>query len=78
MTFRDSILFQRSPPKYVESSGQPAKRRFRTKTQFFLMHRVHKFTKKKKYRVLNERVPTMMSVYEDKTDLYFFRALLNC
>ena len=35
----------------------------------------HKFTKKKKYRVLNERVQNIMSVYEDKTDLYFFRAL---
>ena len=29
----------------------------------------HKFTKKKKYRVLNERVQNIMSVYEDKTDL---------
>ena len=42
---------------------------------FFDASSGHKFTKKKKYRVLNERVQNIMSVYEDKTDLYFFRAL---
>ena len=38
--FRDPILFQRSPPKYAESSGQPAIKCFRTKTKCFWMHRV--------------------------------------
>ena len=45
------------------------------KLNFFDASSGHKFTKKKKYRVLNERVQNIMSVYEDKTDLYFFRAL---
>ena len=40
MAFQDSILFQRSPPKYVESNEQSAKRRFRLSYQFFWMHRV--------------------------------------
>ena len=35
MAFRDAIIFQRSPPKYVKSVGQPTKRRFLTKTQLF-------------------------------------------
>ena len=36
----------------------------------------HQFTKKKKYRVLNEKVQNIMHVYQ-KTDLHFFRAMAN-
>ena len=37
----------------------------------------HNITKKKKYRVLNERVQNIMSVYEDNTDFFFFGALYS-
>ena len=45
------------------------------KLNFFDASSGHKFTKKKNYRVIIERVQNLMSVYEDKTDLYFFRKL---
>ena len=45
------------------------------KLNFFDASSDHKFLKKKKYPVLNERVKNIMSVYKDKTDWYFFRAL---
>ena len=38
----------------------------------------HKFTKKKKYRVLNERVQKIMSVYEDKTNCTLSERCLVC
>ena len=42
----------------------------------FLMHLVAiSSQKKKKYWVLNERVQKICQYNEDKTDLYFFRAL---
>ena len=67
-----SFLFQRISIKYVQSSGQPAKRRLRTKTQsIVLMHRVASSG-------IKERVQNIMSVYEHKTDLYFFRGYLVC
>ena len=45
------------------------------KLTFFDASSGHKLTKKKKYRVVNERAQNITSVYADKTDLYFFRAL---
>ena len=47
------------------------------KLSFFDAYSGHKFTKKKKYRVLNGRLQNIMYVYEDKNDLYFFRALFS-
>ena len=41
------------------------------KLNFFDASNGHKFTKKKKCRVLNERVQKIMSIYEDKTDCVF-------
>ena len=38
----------------------------------------HNITKMKKYRALNERVQNIVSVYEDKTDLYFSERYLVC
>ena len=47
------------------------------KISFFDASSGHKFKKKKKYRVLNAKVQNIMYVYEDKNDLYFFRALFS-
>ena len=42
---------------------------------FYIASSGHLFTKKKKYRVLNEKVKNIMHVYEEKTDLLFFCAM---
>ena len=47
------------------------------KLSFFNVSSGHQFTEKKKYRVLNEKVQNFMQVYEEKTDLHFFRAMAN-
>ena len=47
------------------------------KLNFYNASSGHQFTKKKKYRVLNEKVQNIMLVYEEKTDLLFFRAMAN-
>ena len=47
------------------------------KLNFYNASSGHQFTKKKKYRVLNEKVQNNMHVYEEKTDLHFFRAMAN-
>ena len=41
------------------------------------MPRVSTNLQKKKYRVLNEKAQNIMHVYEEKTDLHFFRAMAN-
>ena len=47
------------------------------KLNFFNASSGHQFTKKKKYRLLNEKVQNFMHVYEEKTDLPFFCAMAN-
>ena len=47
------------------------------KLNFYNASSGHQFTKKKKYRVLNEKVQNIMHVYEEKTDFNFFRAMVN-
>ena len=47
------------------------------KLNFYNASSGHQFTKKKKYRVLNEKLQNIMHVYEEKTDLHFFRAMAN-
>ena len=62
--------FSGSHPNMWKVVSSHAKRRFHKKLNF-LMPRVALSSqkRKKKYRVLNERVQNIMSVYEDKTDL---------
>ena len=55
--------------------GSLQKNAYVQKLNFFDASSGHRFTKKKKYWIINERVQNKMSVYEDKSDLYFFRAL---
>ena len=50
---------------------------FVQKPGFFNAASGNQFTKKKTYRVLNEKVQNIMEVYEEKTDLHFFRAMAN-
>ena len=50
---------------------------FVQKLNFYKASSGHQFTKKKKYRVLNEKVQNITHVYEEKTDLHFFRARVN-
>ena len=45
------------------------------KLNFYNASSGHQFTKKKKYRLLNEKVQNIMRFYEKKTDLHFFRAM---
>ena len=47
------------------------------KLNFYNASSGHHFTKKNKYRVLNEKLQNIMHVYEEKTDLHFFLAMAN-
>ena len=50
---------------------------FLQKLSFFNASSGNQFTKKKTYRILNEKVQNLRQVYEEKTDLHFFHAMAN-
>ena len=68
--------FSGAHPNMWKVAGSLQKDASVQKLNFFDASSGYKFTKKKKYRVLNERVQNIMSVYEDKTDTLLFQGVV--